>query len=271
MAGFYLFVFFAAGTTASTSLNQPMKSPLRYLEATTDGRHATHHHFHDDYHRKSFCSCGKCSLLSQFQHSCPLAFSESQSPVSRMSHCYTFAGNLQRSVDDLPMNSALSPEPSPELLPITTLLQDPPTCDRETAMRQCFRSRGVQPRTFYLKDYCIGLTFQANENASVKVFDTYKETLELRCLLESVCPLVCNHFTTQPHRPSQVMVKMKQYLTLQSARNKRGNMDPRDAANFAMFLLLLGGDIELNPGPTGNNIKIKIRIIIVFVTRVNFC
>ena len=116
-------------------------------------------------------------------------------------------------------------------------------------MRQCFRSKGVQPCTFHLKDNWRMEDLILNETASSQTFD--KETLKLRCLLESVCPLACNHFITQPPRPSQVMIKTRRYLMLKSARNKHGNMDPRDAANFALFLLLLGGDVEQNPGPTG--------------------
>ena len=239
--GLCFVVFGSLFATGARYLSPPLiESPLSYLSNVD--RHHAQHHFHDGHHQKKFCSCGKCSLISQFQNCCPLAHTESQPFLPRnvvMSYSI-FAGNSLGSSDDLP-NSALSLEPNPELPPTSTLLHR----DREKVMRQCFRSKGVQPCTFHLKDnWCV-----ADENASSS--SSSSQTLKLRCLLESVCPLACNHFITEPPCPSQVMIKTRRYLMLKSARNKHGNMDPRDAANFVLFLLLLGGDVERNPGPTG--------------------
>ena len=178
----------------------------------------------------------------------------------------TLAGIPLVSVDGLPVNSSLSLEPSPELPLIAMLLQDSQTCDRAGVMRQCFRSKGVQPCT-YLKDdqwYNIDLTFRINETVSFHTCDMDEETsLKLRYLLESVHPLTCNRFIThvQPPCLSQAVIKLKirRYLTLKATRNKCGNVDPRGASNFALLLILLAGDVERNPGPTGKYVVLMHR------------
>ena len=244
--GLCFFVFGSLFATGARDLSPPFfESPLSYL-SKVDRHH--HDHFHGGHHQKKFCSCGKCSFISQFQQCCPLAHVESQPSLSRnvlmsFSLC---AGNPLGSPDAL-LNSALSLEPSPELPPSSMLLP----CDRENVMRQCFRSMGVQSCTFRWKDNYWCMADSIIENST----STISEALKLKGLLKSFCPLVCNHFIAQPSRPSQVIIKTRRSLTVISARNKHGNVDPRDVANFALFLLLLGGDIECNPGPTGKLLK----------------
>ena len=233
-------------STGTTTTHFELKSPLHYLdfiESETRLSTAHRHHLHDDHHQTGrFCSCGKCSLISQFQHSCPVAYSESQSPISRsvqMSYYVFSTGNLvQQSLDGLPITSALSQESNSDL----------------HLLPQCFRSKGAHSCTYLQDDCCIMDLFHVNKTVSFKTFDTDEETLKLRSLLQvhSVRPLTCNHFIERPSCPFQVVVRIRRYLTLKSARNKGGNVgDPRGAANFFLLLLLLAGDVESNPGPSG--------------------
>ena len=237
--GLCFFVFGSLFATGARDLSPPFtESPLSYL-SNVDRHH--HDHFHGAPHQKRFCSCGKCSFISQFQQCCPLAHAESQPSLSRnvLMSFSLYAGSPLGSPDALP-NSALSLEPNPELPPSSMLLPS----DREKVTRQCFRSMGVQSCAFHRKENyrCMAdLVIESNIN----------EAFKLKGLLKSFCPLVCNHFIAQPSRPSQMIIKMRRSLMVLSARKKHGNVNPRDIANFALFLLLLGGDIEQNPGPTG--------------------
>ena len=206
------------------------------------------HSNHNDHHQKRFCSCGKCTLVELFQQCCPLSHRATLTPLSNlivMTSYYTSDFLVNGTVGQLPsVDGLLNSTLSLELRSFPTPLQDTPACDR--VVNQCgFRYK--RARVYYsVQQYygsCIMDLFHVNNPLSV---NTDKETLKLSLYLRT---LMHNHFIMQPLRPFQVMIKVRHYLTPKNIYNCKLIEDSRNTAHFAFLLLLLAGDVELNPGP----------------------
>ena len=61
----------------------PVSSYSLSLDTSTACNHG--HHLQSNNHpRRKFCSCGKCTLVAQFQQACPLAHSVALTPHSKL-------------------------------------------------------------------------------------------------------------------------------------------------------------------------------------------
>ena len=223
----------------------PLKClPNTYLvtvpTSLTEGPAAEPCHLHDHHHEeRTHCCCGKCTLVSQVQHSCPLAYGDLQSTLSKsvLAILRRLAGNPTDVGGTIPPpNSTLLLESSPKILLTPNLFQ-----------QQCFRFRRAAQCT-YVRD---GLSV-TNLNGAIlfQIYDRDKETFKLTCSSQYDSPLVHKHFNASQFHPSHVVVNTRQYSTVKGSRGRHESSDPHRAANLALMLLLLGGDVERNPGPS---------------------
>ena len=133
-----------------------------------------------------------------------------------------------------------------------TLLQDATNLDRSANFNQCRSYQCDKPRHrcnyFQDLDSHIVSLFHHNETISVKI---NRETETIRCLQLHIHIRRCSNFDMQPLCPSQIE-EIRHYLIpklIHTDCKPENNEDPRNITHFAFLLLLLAGDVEVNPGP----------------------
>ena len=197
---------------------------------------------HDDHpQRKS-----RINLAAQLQQACPLA--------SHRAFLIPFSNNIM--IGYYPLDGWLNKLTqlfAKELQAIKssfpTLLQDATTCDRSANFSQCsYQCDKPRHRCNYFQDVDshIVVSFHHNETISVKINGTMTLCLQLHLYIRK-----CSNFYMQSLHPSQIG-EIRYYSTpklIHTDYKPENGEDPRNIAHFAFLLLLLAGDVEVNPGP----------------------
>ena len=197
------------------------------------------------------CSCGKCSSVALFEHSCPLAY-DPQTLGSVRSRSTSVSYYESASFANAILQSHLYKDGKSTRTALATLgrhclpiLSRAFSCDRQ----QCFLYVGAHQCTSLQDDYGIQDLLHNKTNPLIERFNTDKETLKIQ-LVEQIQK--SNTFTSRRPYPHQhLLIKTKFYLPYKSVRHNQAETtrDPVDVANLVLLLLMLSGDIELNPGP----------------------
>lgn len=207
---------------------------------------------HSDHHTSRAphkCSCGKCSSVALFEHSCPLAYDPQTFALRSTSNSYYESANatLQSDLDeDGHSTRATLPTPGSLWLPI---LLRAFSCNKQ----QCFLYVRAHQRTSLLDDYGIGDLL--HNKTKTESFNLQKEILQIQQ------PVVeqtrnSNAFTLQLLYPCQhLVIKTKLHLLYKGVHHNQVETarDPVDIANLVLLLLMMSGDVELNPGPPGTS------------------
>ena len=188
---------------------------------------------HDDHPQRK----PKISLAAQPQRARPPASHRAVLiPLSMTGRDYPGNGWLNK------LTQLLAKELQMKGSSFPTLSQCASSSDRSANFNQCCSSDRDRHHCNYFQDvdsHTVG-SFHHNETISVKI---NRKT-------ETMC-LQLHNLHVQPLCPSQIW-EMWHYSTpklIHTDYKPENNEDPHNIAHFAFLLLLLAGDVEVNPGP----------------------
>lgn len=179
-----------------------------------------------------YCCCGKCSLVALFENTCPQAygaltpFLQSTTLMSFYSSNFLLpADNWWKILDD----SALLPLGGPAILPGLPVCIPSQHASTACGGKQCFRLRRAWAST----------PLQGEVSNNIDTFRGRKGTLK-----------TCFNSVKQFRHPHTRLLDSKF-----STKWKKGTSttDPKGLANLTLLLLIIAGDVELNPGPESGN------------------
>ena len=182
------------------------------------------------------CCCGKCSLVSLFENTCPQAYGSLTPYLQSTTLMSFYSSDFLLPIDNwwkVLLNSALLPLGDPEM-GLAQLPQHTSTagaCDR----KQCFRLRRARTSTSF--------PGEINDNTSINTFQAGKGTVKIYL---DFAKQLQNHQA----RLLDVNFSTKLYTDTDDAKS-----DPKSLANIVLLLLIIAGDVEVNPGPESGNLS----------------
>ena len=172
-----------------------------------------HLHIHMPGLRR-FCSCGKCSLTAVFEHTCPRAY-----------------GAL---IPHLHSTTLMSYYSSDFLLPADNWWRVP-----NLMMLLILGGRDLSPPL-------------APQHASIAICDRkwLIRSLARKCAKDGHADKDISNTELHFHSLQQQILTTKcSYESAYELNDTTTNSDPHSLANLALLLLLISGDVEVNPGP----------------------
>lgn len=200
----------------------------------------------------NFCSCGKCSPLAIFQHSCPLAYHpQSLNCISTVvSSTSELVSTDLQSDEDLGLTKEALLTSERQHLPM--MLQVSP-CDRQL----CFLFARAQPSTSVEGDCGVEDSLHGKYNTAFPITVLCNKEKKV---FKSWLVQKANHFKEQLHQPWQV-IRRSSSRQHDHCNEIEAYRDVTDAVNLVMLLLLLSGDVELNPGPGLFIYELSVRVL----------
>ena len=197
------------------------------------------------------CSCGKCSVAGIFQSTCPLAFSP-RTPSTRCgsakvyeSHFANILFVLLNSVPIIDYSSVEAPLLLCRRQVLYNLLLQKHHCDRihSSSVLSTREKNGTSVKDELNLAYLVDSDFFHSKTLSN--FSVNTEQVALNSYL------LQRPHTLKNEMPDFCYVK-KKWKVLLSLRNERPVYEnsPVEVAKMLLLLLLLSGDVEVNPGPS---------------------
>ena len=229
---------FRALNTCIFKLFSPQKDCWRinFCRSNSTGRvhsESCHHdHRTQAPHKRRHCACGKCSSVALAEHSCPQAYD----PQASFSRCTTVTSNLVNSVVTLLSDKVPENPPGRALLRLGRKAYLP----TQLFVSQCFRSMRADQRTS-IQDDC-GI----EEPLQITVKLQFKEKWTVQPVKLSQTSKFYRFISMRAN--SDLLIKTNFY-PLRKNVGPTQTGDPLDVGNLVLMLILLSGDVELNPGP----------------------
>ena len=195
--------------------------------------------------KKRCCSCGKCSLVALFEHTCPQAYGSLTPFLQSITLMSFYSSDFLLPIDNwwkilnsalLPLGDLATGLPLPSALHTSTVA----ACDG----KQCFRLRRAWTSTSLQDEVNNNINFfRAGKGTLSTCFNSAKEFWQL---WNHQARLLDSNFSSE-------------------WTSDDGTTDPKDLVNIVLLLLIIAGDIELNPGPESGNLPIWFPINMIFM------